>query len=83
MGDANAAGLTTRHRRRRATFSAVRVTSLQPMNGGSAAAEQMSAPTADDNGEFDKRQNGSESGQAKSKSEKRRRRNDPSDRLRY
>ncbi|XP_022621383.1 diacylglycerol O-acyltransferase 1-like [Seriola dumerili] len=81
MGDSDAVGAFTR--RRRATFAAGRVASLQPMNGRSAAVCQSSAiaDISTDNGSEKKREHSLERALFKSKNEKKKRRNDIGDRL--
>uniref|UniRef100_A0A3B4Y229 O-acyltransferase n=1 Tax=Seriola lalandi dorsalis TaxID=1841481 RepID=A0A3B4Y229_SERLL len=81
MGDSDAVGAFTR--RRRATFAAGRVASLQPMNGRSAAVCQSSATadTSTDIGSEKKREHSLERALFKSKNEKKKRRNDIGDRL--
>ncbi|XP_071772902.1 diacylglycerol O-acyltransferase 1b [Centroberyx gerrardi] len=74
MGDSDAVRPVT-SRRRRATISAGRGASLQPMNGRSAAASH-GAVTADDS-----KPDGWEPAQSKAKNEKKKRRNDPGYRL--
>lgn len=81
MGDSDTAGAFTR--RRRATLAAGRGASLQPMNGRSAAVCESSV-TADinrDNGQR-KRDRSLETARSKGKSDKKKRRNDLSERLR-
>lgn len=77
MGDSDAT------LRRRATFAAGLGGSMQPMNGKSAAASQSSvtANFGRDNG-LGKRDRMVETARAKSKSEKHKRRNDISERMR-
>lgn len=81
MGDSDANG--TFARRRRATFAVGRGASLSPMNGRSTAGCQSSvtANISGDNGEG-KRDLSLETIGSKSKSEKKKRRNDISERLR-
>uniref|UniRef100_A0A4W6CMS6 O-acyltransferase n=1 Tax=Lates calcarifer TaxID=8187 RepID=A0A4W6CMS6_LATCA len=82
MGDSDAVG-STLTRRRRATLAAGRGASLQPMNGRSATVCQSSV-TADisaDNGLEKKRDRSLETVRSKSKTEKKKRRGDISDRL--
>lgn len=80
MGDSEATGTLTR--RRRATFAARRGVSLLPMNGRSAAGCHSSV-TADINGDNSqgKQELSLETARSKSKSEKKKRRNDLTDRL--
>lgn len=78
MADPGAAGVT---RRRRATFAAGKGASLQPMNGGSAAANP-SADTAGHSGDSPEQTHGSPHTTRKDKSEKHKRRSDkPGDML--
>ena len=82
MGDSDANGNFAL--RRRATFAAGRGASLSPLNGRSAAGSQR-AVTADmsgGNGEGGKRDLSLETIGSKAKSEKKKRRNDISERLR-
>lgn len=84
MGDSDAVGgaLT---RRRRATLAAGRAASLLPMNGRSAAVceSSVTADTNRDQGGQGRRDRSLETVRSKSKSEKKKRRNDFSDRLRW
>lgn len=77
MAEPGAAGIT---RRRRATFAAGRGGSLQPMNGGSAAA----CPSADGGDTLERNHGSPETAREKGKSEKHKRRSDkPSDMLSF
>uniref|UniRef100_A0A8C4EFK3 O-acyltransferase n=1 Tax=Dicentrarchus labrax TaxID=13489 RepID=A0A8C4EFK3_DICLA len=80
MGDSDAAGALTR--RRRATLAAGRSASLLPMNGRSAAVcqDSVTAEVSRDDGQG-KRDRSLETVRSKSKSEKKKCRNDISDRL--
>lgn len=80
-GDWDAAGALTR--RRRATLTSTRSASLLHVNGGSSAVCQspLTADVSRDTGK-EKHDRALETTQSKSKNEKKKRRNDLSDRLR-